>query len=100
MLVHFYVRICFISIFCSKEIANFHRPRAVWYPHDNEIAAKAQGAPCTNGPIKIVIMTLAGKGVKLHVDAEESLSSVKLKASKKLGLSYFLLSLMVTSMLL
>ncbi|KAH0465864.1 hypothetical protein IEQ34_005967 [Dendrobium chrysotoxum] len=68
----------------NKEIANFHRPKALWYPRDNEIAAKAQGALITNGPIKVVIMTLAGKGAKLHVDAEETLSSVKLKTSKKL----------------
>ncbi|KAG0472054.1 hypothetical protein HPP92_016600 [Vanilla planifolia] len=68
----------------NKEIANFHKPKALWYPHDNEIVAKAQGALCTCGPIKVVIMTLGGKGAKLHVDADETLFSVKIKASKKL----------------
>ncbi|PIA33823.1 hypothetical protein AQUCO_04000116v1, partial [Aquilegia coerulea] len=51
----------------SKDIANFHRPKALWYPHDNEMAAKEQG-----------------KGSRLHVDAEETISSVKAKASKRL----------------
>ncbi|KAK8955288.1 Transcription initiation factor TFIID subunit 1 [Platanthera guangdongensis] len=73
----------------NKDIANFHRPKALWYPHNNEAAAKARGTLCTNGQFKIVLMALGGRGIKLHVDAEETLSSVKLKASKKLGLSCF-----------
>ncbi|XP_019052937.1 PREDICTED: transcription initiation factor TFIID subunit 1-like isoform X2 [Nelumbo nucifera] len=68
----------------NKDIANFHRPKALWYPHDNEVAAKEQGPLATKGPMKIILKTLGGKGSKLHVDAEETVSSVKAKASKKL----------------
>ena len=35
--------------------------------------------------MKITVKSLRGKGIKLHVDAEETVSSVKVKASKKLG---------------
>ncbi|KAK7407342.1 hypothetical protein VNO78_09180 [Psophocarpus tetragonolobus] len=68
----------------NKDIANFHRPKALWYPHDNEVAVKEQGKLPTEGPMKIIIRSLGGKGSKLHVDAEETLSSFKAKASKKL----------------
>ncbi|KAI4327951.1 hypothetical protein L6164_020355 [Bauhinia variegata] len=68
----------------NKDIANFHRPKALWYPHDNEMAVKEQGKLPTQGPMKIIMKSLGGKGSKLHVDAEETLSSVKAKASKKL----------------
>ncbi|KAL5705876.1 hypothetical protein ACHQM5_024110 [Ranunculus cassubicifolius] len=68
----------------NKEIANFHRPKALWYPHDNEMALKEQGNISTQGPIKIILKSMGGKGCKLHVDAEEMVYSVKEKASKKL----------------
>ncbi|KAL5992406.1 hypothetical protein ACLOJK_013324 [Asimina triloba] len=68
-----------------KDIANFHRPKALWYPHDNEVAAKEQGKLSTQGPMKIILKSMGGKGSKLHVDALENVSSVKAKASKKLG---------------
>ncbi|CAJ2646998.1 unnamed protein product [Trifolium pratense] len=68
----------------NKDIANFHRPRALWYPHDNEVAVKQQGKLPTQGSMKIIMKSLGGKGCKLHVGAEETLSSVKAKASKKL----------------
>ncbi|XP_042461128.1 transcription initiation factor TFIID subunit 1-like isoform X1 [Zingiber officinale] len=67
----------------NKDIANFHRPKALWYPHYNEAAAKAQGVPCSQGPMKVVLMSLGGKAIKLNVNAEEMLLSVKLRASKK-----------------
>lgn len=35
--------------------------------------------------MKVIMKSLGGKGSKLHVDAKETLSSVKAKASKKLG---------------
>lgn len=35
--------------------------------------------------MKIILMSMGGKGSKLHVAAEETLASVKVKASKKLG---------------
>lgn len=35
--------------------------------------------------MKIVVKSLGGKGSKLHVGIEESVSSLKAKASKKLG---------------
>lgn len=69
----------------NKDIANFHKPKALWFPHNNEVVAKARGTLCTNGPVKIALMTLGGRGIKLHLDADETLSSLKLKASKKLG---------------
>ncbi|XP_058216351.1 transcription initiation factor TFIID subunit 1 isoform X2 [Rhododendron vialii] len=68
----------------NKDIANFHRPKALWYPHDNEVALKEQGKLLAQGPMKIILKSLGGKGSKLHVDAEETISSVKAKASKKL----------------
>ncbi|XP_058086188.1 transcription initiation factor TFIID subunit 1 isoform X2 [Magnolia sinica] len=68
----------------NKDIANFHRPKALWYPHDNEVAAKEQGKLSTQGPMKIILKSMGGKGSKLHVDAEETVSSVKAKASKKM----------------
>lgn len=51
------------------------------------MAVKEQGKLPTQGPMKIILKSLGGKGSKLHVDAEETVSSVKLKASKKLGWS-------------
>lgn len=74
-----------LLLFCSKELANFHRPKALWYPHDNEVAVKEQRKLPTKGLMKILVKSLGGKGIKLHVDAEETVSSVKAKASKKLG---------------
>lgn len=49
------------------------------------MAVKEQGKLPTQGPMKIILKSLGGKGSKLHVDAEETVTSVKLKASKKLG---------------
>ncbi|CAN8290270.1 unnamed protein product [Cochlearia groenlandica] len=68
----------------NKDIANFHRPKALWYPHDNELAMKQQGKLPTRGSMKIVVKSLGGKGSKLHVSIEESVSSLKTKASRKL----------------
>ncbi|XVE80957.1 hypothetical protein DITRI_Ditri15bG0023500 [Diplodiscus trichospermus] len=68
----------------NKDIANFHRPRAIWYPHDIEVAVRQQGRLPTQGHMKVILKSLGGKGSKLHVDAEETVSSVKAKASKKL----------------
>ncbi|EEF39713.1 transcription initiation factor tfiid, putative [Ricinus communis] len=68
----------------NKDLGNFHRPKALWYPHDNEVAVKEQKKLPTQGPMKIILKSLGGKGSKLHVDAEETISSVKAKASKKL----------------
>ncbi|KAF5731919.1 transcription initiation factor TFIID subunit 1 isoform X1 [Tripterygium wilfordii] len=68
----------------NKDLAYFHRPKALWYPHDKEVAVKEQGKLPTQGPMKIILKSLGGKGSKLHVDAEETMSSVKAKASKKL----------------
>ncbi|KAI5582750.1 hypothetical protein BDE02_07G105500 [Populus trichocarpa] len=68
----------------NKDLANFHRPKALWYPHDHEVAVKERGKLPTAGPMKIILKSLGGKGSKVHVDAEENISSVKAKASKKL----------------
>ncbi|XP_038708440.1 transcription initiation factor TFIID subunit 1-like [Tripterygium wilfordii] len=68
----------------NKDLAYFHQPKSLWYPHDNEMAVKEQRKLPTQGPMKIILKSLGGKGSKLHVDAEETLSSVKAKASKKL----------------
>ncbi|CAA0807360.1 Transcription initiation factor TFIID subunit 1 [Striga hermonthica] len=68
----------------NKDVANFHRPKALWYPHDIEVPFKEHGKLALHGPIKIIMKSLGGKGSKLHVDAEETIASVKAKASKKL----------------
>ncbi|XP_004288581.1 PREDICTED: transcription initiation factor TFIID subunit 1 isoform X1 [Fragaria vesca subsp. vesca] len=68
----------------NKDVANFHRPKALWYPHDIQIALKEQGKLSTQGPMRIIIKSLGGKGSKFHADAEETVSYVKAKASKKL----------------
>lgn len=52
------------------------------------MAVKEQGKLPTQGPMKVIMKSLGGKGSKLHVDAEETLSSVKAKASKKLGCEF------------
>ncbi|WCJ21155.1 Transcription initiation factor TFIID subunit 1 [Euphorbia peplus] len=70
----------------NKDLANFHRPKALWYPHDNEVVVKEQKRLPTQGSMKVILKSLGGKGSKLHVDAEETISSVKEKASKKLDL--------------
>lgn len=75
----------FVFFLRSKDVANFHRPKALWYPHDIHIAVKEQGKLPTQGPMRIIIKSLGGKGCKVHVDAEETVSCVKAKASKKLG---------------
>ncbi|GAB2270050.1 hypothetical protein Dimus_004964 [Dionaea muscipula] len=66
-----------------KDIANFHRPKSQWYPHDNEVVIKEQEKLPMQGPRKIILKSLGGKGSKLHVDSEETILSVKTKASKK-----------------
>lgn len=68
----------------NKDIANFHRPKATWYAHDNEVTIKEQGKLPTQGPMKVILKSLGGKGCKIHVDAEETVTSFKSKASKKL----------------
>jgi hypothetical protein len=73
------------STFCSKEIVNFHRPKAKWYPHENKLAAQLQGVACNQGRMTVILMTLGGKGVKLVFNVDETPVSVKLKVSKKLG---------------
>ncbi|XP_039844257.1 transcription initiation factor TFIID subunit 1-like isoform X2 [Panicum virgatum] len=73
-------------VLSNKEVANFHRPKAKWYPHENKIAAELQGATCSHGKMTAILMTLAGKGIKILVNAEDTPVSVKLKASKKLEL--------------
>ncbi|KAJ1288769.1 hypothetical protein BS78_02G113400 [Paspalum vaginatum] len=73
-------------VLSNKEIANFHRPKAKWYPHENKIAAQLQGDACSHGRMTAILMTLGGKGVKILVNAEDTPVSVKLKASKKLEL--------------
>ncbi|MCO5553716.1 hypothetical protein L7F22_007242 [Adiantum nelumboides] len=67
----------------NKDLANFHRPKAIWYPHHNEVAAKEQGKLSVAGPMKVILKTMGGKGSKLNVDASESLESVKAKLLKK-----------------
>lgn len=69
--------------FCSKDLANFHRPKAIWYPHHNEVAAKEQGKLSAAGPMKVIVKTMGGKGSKLNVDAAESWESFKTKLLKK-----------------
>ncbi|CAL1408619.1 unnamed protein product [Linum trigynum] len=68
----------------NKDLSNFHRPKSLWFPHDNEVAVKQQGKLATTGQMKVILKSLGGKGSKLNVDAEEIVSSVKSKASKKL----------------
>ncbi|KAK3134208.1 hypothetical protein QOZ80_6AG0546340 [Eleusine coracana subsp. coracana] len=71
-------------ILSNKEIANFHRPKAKWYPHENKIAAQLQGAARSHGRMTVILMTLGGKGLKFVVNAEETPVFIKSKASKKL----------------
>ncbi|XP_050374136.1 transcription initiation factor TFIID subunit 1 isoform X2 [Argentina anserina] len=68
----------------NKDVANFHRPKALWYPHDIHIAVKEQGKLSTQGPMRIIIKSLGGRGSKVHVNAEETVAYVTAKASKKL----------------
>ncbi|CAO2838248.1 unnamed protein product, partial [Amaranthus hypochondriacus] len=68
----------------NKDIANFHRPRATWYPHDSELVVKELEKLPMQGPMKVLLKSLGGKGVKINVDIEENVSSLKAKASKKL----------------
>lgn len=75
---------------CSKDIANFHRPKALWYPHDNELAIKQQWKLPNQGSMQIVVKSLGGKVSRIHVGIEESVSSLKAKASRKLGWLFFL----------
>uniref|UniRef100_A0A6N2MFQ8 Transcription initiation factor TFIID subunit 1 n=1 Tax=Salix viminalis TaxID=40686 RepID=A0A6N2MFQ8_SALVM len=46
----------------NKDLANFHRPKALWYPHDHEVAVKERGKLPTVGPMKIILKSLGGKG--------------------------------------
>ncbi|KAJ7568940.1 hypothetical protein O6H91_01G053900 [Diphasiastrum complanatum] len=69
----------------NKDLANFHRPKAVWFPHHNEVAAKEQGKLAAEGSMKVILKTLGGKRTKLHMDASESLNALREKAAKKLG---------------
>lgn len=80
---------CSLLLFCSKELANFHRPKALWYPHDNERAVRELQKLPTHGPMQIILKSLGGKGSKHFVDAEEAVSSIMAKASKKLGYQNF-----------
>lgn len=55
------------------------------------MAVKEQGKLPTQGPMKVIVKSLGGKGSKLHVDAEETVYSIKAKASKKLGCHFSLI---------
>lgn len=68
----------------NKDIANFHRPKAIWYPHETELAVRELEKLPIQGSMKIILRSLGGKGSKINVDAEETLNSLKAKASKKL----------------
>nr|TKW29245.1 hypothetical protein SEVIR_3G383800v2 [Setaria viridis] len=68
----------------NKEIVNFHRPKAKWYPHENKLAAQLQGVASSHGRMTAILMTLGRKGFKLVFNADETPVSVKLKVSKKL----------------
>lgn len=70
----------------NKELANFHRPKALWYPHDNEMTVRELQKLPTQGPMKIILKSLGGKGSKHIVDPEETVSSIMAKASKKLDM--------------
>jgi hypothetical protein len=67
----------FLSTLCSKEIANFNRPKAKWYPHKNKIAAQLQGATCSHERMTVILMTLGGKGLKFVYNAVETPVLVK-----------------------
>ncbi|RZC44273.1 hypothetical protein C5167_037223, partial [Papaver somniferum] len=68
----------------NKDIACFHRPKAVWYPHDNKVAAEKLGKLSTQVPMKIILKSMGGKGSKFQVAAEDIVSYIKTRASKKL----------------
>ncbi|GJS20660.1 transcription initiation factor TFIID subunit 1 isoform X1 [Tanacetum coccineum] len=68
----------------NKDLLYFHRPKALWHPHENVAALKEQGTLLTRGSMKVIIKSLGGKCSKLHVNAEETVLSVKGKATKKL----------------
>ncbi|XP_038899368.1 transcription initiation factor TFIID subunit 1 isoform X2 [Benincasa hispida] len=70
----------------NKELANFHRPKALWYPHDNEVTVRELQKLPTQGQMKIIMKSLGGKGSKHIVDPEETVSSIMAKASKKLDM--------------
>ncbi|XP_074292012.1 transcription initiation factor TFIID subunit 1 isoform X2 [Silene latifolia] len=71
----------------NKEVANFHRPKAKWYPYGNEVAAKELAKLPAKGPMKVILKSLGSSGSKIYVDAEETITSFKAKASKKLDFS-------------
>ncbi|KAL2920839.1 Transcription initiation factor TFIID subunit 1 [Bienertia sinuspersici] len=68
----------------NKDITNFHRPKATWYPHDSHLAVKELEKLPMQGPMKVILRSLGGKGSKINVDGDETVSSLKAKASKKL----------------
>jgi hypothetical protein len=59
----------YLSTLYSKGIANFNRPKAKWYPHENKFAAQLQGAACSHERMIVILMTLGGKGLKFVVNA-------------------------------
>ncbi|XP_078435245.1 HAC13 protein (HAC13) isoform X2 [Wolffia australiana] len=68
----------------NKDMANFHRPRALWFPHVNEFITKIEGVPSSQGSFNIIVKSLGGKGTKFRVSPDEMLLSLKLKFGKKL----------------
>ncbi|KAH9606122.1 hypothetical protein KSS87_007264 [Heliosperma pusillum] len=42
----------------NKEVANFHRPKAKWYPYGNEVAAKELAKLPAKGPMKVILKSL------------------------------------------
>jgi transcription initiation factor TFIID subunit 1 len=67
----------FLSTLCSKEIENFNRPKAKWYPHENKIVAQLQGGACSHERMTVILMTLGGKGLKFVVNVVETPVFVK-----------------------
>jgi transcription initiation factor TFIID subunit 1 len=67
----------FLSTLYSKEIANFNRPKAKWYPHENKIATQLQGVACSHERMTVILMTSRGKGLKFVVNAVETPVFVK-----------------------
>ncbi|GKD73615.1 transcription initiation factor TFIID subunit 1-like protein isoform X1 [Tanacetum coccineum] len=41
----------------NKDLAYFHRPKALWHPHENVAALEEQGALLTRGSMKVVLMS-------------------------------------------
>ncbi|KAJ7943953.1 Transcription initiation factor TFIID subunit 1 [Quillaja saponaria] len=76
--------VCLVNLWKVKILQIFIDQKLYGIPMTMRWLSRNKESCRHKDPVKIIMKSLGGRGSKLHVDAEETISSVKAKASKKL----------------